>query len=123
MKYTKRIYSESEVKQILEIFDIFDKQVIDKELKEIINDYKEMFLENQEELKEIERLKENNQAMQEEMASTWKKLDEKENIIKEVREYISNTKMFTYGEEKEFFLKDYWYGKELLEILDQENKE
>lgn len=38
---------------------------------------------------EIERLKENNQAMQEEMARTWKKLDEKENIIKEVREVIN----------------------------------
>ena len=37
---------------------------------------------------EIERLNGNNQAMQEEMARTWKKLDEKENIIKEVREYI-----------------------------------
>jgi hypothetical protein len=43
-------------------------------------------------------------------------------IIKEVREYILNTKMFTYGEEKEFFLKDYWYGKELLKILDKEKE-
>ena len=40
--------------------------------------------------KEIERLKENNQAMQEEMARTWKKLDEKENIIEEARKYIED---------------------------------
>ena len=44
-------------------------------------------------------------------------------IIKEVRKYIENTKMFTNGDEKEFTLKETWYGKELLEILDKENKE
>ena len=31
--------------------------------------------------------------------------------------------MFTNGDEKEFTLKETWYGKELLEILDKENKE
>ena len=46
-------------------------------------------------------------------------LQQKENIIKEVREYIENTKMFTNGDEKEFTLKETWYGKELLEILDK----
>lgn len=43
-------------------------------------------LETQQE--EIERLNENNQSMQEEMVRTWKKLDEKENIINEAIEYI-----------------------------------
>lgn len=46
---------------------------------------------------EIERLNENNQAMQEEMARTWKKLDEKENIIKEVREYINENEDYFYN--------------------------
>ena len=39
-------------------------------------------------LDEIERLTENNQAMQEEMARTWEKNTKLQNIIKETIEYI-----------------------------------
>lgn len=62
-----------------------------------------------EQSKEIERLKENNQAMQEEMARTWKKLDEKENIIKEAIKYIESY-MPNYDFDKTNLIK-------LLEIL------
>ena len=59
---------------------------------------------------EIERLNENNQAMQEEMARTWKKLDKKENIIKEVREEIrileSNCDISDYQAQKLYQLLD-----------------
>ena len=38
--------------------------------------------------KEIERLNNNNQAMQEEMARTWKKYDELQDRIEKAKEYI-----------------------------------
>ena len=56
MKYMERIYSESEIKLIKEIFDMSIKQIYDEDLKKIIIDCKEMFLEGQKTLKEIERL-------------------------------------------------------------------
>ena len=56
MKYTERIYSESEIKLIEEIFDMCIKQIYDEDLDKFINDCKEMFLESQKLLKEIERL-------------------------------------------------------------------
>ena len=81
--------------------------------------YENVMLANKMLEQEIERLKENNQAMQEEMARTWKKLDEKENIIKEVREYI------TYWHYRnDFRINSFTTGvkEELLKILDKENK-
>lgn len=72
------------------------------ELKHIEIDLNETY-------KEIERLNENNQAMQEEMTRTWKKLDEKEKIIKEVRELLKND----YFEDGSF--NSY---KKLFELLD-----
>lgn len=66
---------------------------------------------------EIERLNENNQAMQEEMARTWEKLDKKENIIKEVRKYaIWQKENPTYDN----IWREYEVNK-LLDILDKEN--
>ena len=52
----ERIYSESEIKLIKEIFDMYIKQIYDEDLEKLINECKEMFLEGQEKLKEIERL-------------------------------------------------------------------
>lgn len=52
MKYTERIYSESEVKLIKEIFDMAVSQIYDEDLKELVIDCKEMFLENQKNLKD-----------------------------------------------------------------------
>ena len=48
--------------------------------------------------KEIERLNENNQAMQEEMTRTWKKLDEKENIIKVQIRYMKRYNEWIFDE-------------------------
>lgn len=68
--------------------------------------------------KKIERLNENNQAMQEEMARTWKKLDEKENIIKEVREYIEeNTKEGPIKDKRYLYSPE--QANDILEILDK----
>ena len=66
--------------------------------------------------KEIERLNENNQAMQEEIARTWKKLDEKENIIKEVREYIEGNTFSSYDRETNLY-KDVIFEDEIMKIL------
>ena len=91
--------------------------------KEWIEDNEEIVVDSsifEELVKEIERLNENNQSMQEEMARTWKKLDEKENIIKEVREYIEtivkNTPSSMRKDYANMLLIDY---KKLLEILDK----
>ena len=52
-----------------------------------------------------------------------KKLDNKENIIKEVREYIENNKQYAeledYGKNGEYYIDEIG----LLQILDKENKD
>ena len=86
--------------------------------------------------KEIERLTENNQAMQAEMARTWKKNDELHSIIKEVRELankkikgyeeIINTLIYSCAENKRGEIAELKYRigeqEELLEILDKESE-
>ena len=57
-KYSERIYSESEIKLIEEIFDETIKQIYDDDLEVLVFQCKEMFLEHQKSLKEIEKLKE-----------------------------------------------------------------
>lgn len=46
-------------------------------------------------------------------------LQQKENIIKEVREYIESNKIYTNKKQEAYTLKNTWYGLELLEILDK----
>ena len=56
MKYCERIYSEAEIKLIKEIFDMYINQLYDDNLEELVLQCKEMFLDHQKTLKEIERL-------------------------------------------------------------------
>ena len=49
-----------------------------------------------------------------------KELQQKENIIKEVREYIESNKIYTNEKQEAYTLKNTWYGLELLGILDKE---
>lgn len=51
-----------------------------------------------------------------------KKLQKKENIIKEVREYCNNDNNFEIMTDFDTFENHNRIGKELLEILDKENK-
>lgn len=44
-------------------------------------------------IKENEQLKENNLAMQEEMARTWAKLEQKEDVIKQLLTYLDKNKL------------------------------
>lgn len=44
--------------------------------------------------------------------------DKLNNIIKEVREYIENNKIYTNEKQEAYTLKNTWYGIELLEILE-----
>lgn len=74
-------------KKEIEIYVDKDNKV---ELRNFIKMKIKYDIEYQKKDKEIERLNENNQAMQEEMARTWKKLYEKENIIEEARKYIED---------------------------------
>ena len=71
--------------------------------------------------KEIERLQENNQSMQEEMARTWEKNTQLQNIIKEAKEYIE-THQCCDGKINIMTKTEF---EELLEILDKgdENNE
>lgn len=78
-------------------------------------------------IKENEQLKENNLAMQEEMARTWAKLQQKEDIINKTKSTINQ--MLTTGYSKE---TTYYYpakngefearAKVLLEILDNKGE-
>ena len=53
-------------------------------------------------IKENEQLKENNLAMQEEMARTWAKLQQKEDIINKIKQYLKeNEKEYGNLEENE----------------------
>ena len=81
-----KLYNKEELKLITDLFDYLEDNVLDNDLKEIYKEIKEMFLENQELLY---------------------KLQQKENIIKEVREYVD--KWENVGRYK------------LLEILDKGN--
>lgn len=49
-------------------------------------------------------------------------LQQKENIIKEVREYIENTTYADITGLETHSIKEFWFVKELLEILDKESK-
>lgn len=72
--------------------------------------------------KENQQLKENNQAMQEELARTWAKLDKKEEIINKAKEYINKTKYSDIVELNSYSIKEFWFIKELLEILKESDK-
>ena len=89
-------------------FKFYDRD----ELEELTKEY---YLEN-------EQLKENNLAMQEEMARTWAKLQQKEDILEKAKEYIKkhlNAK--SYGNHKyELFSREYL--GDLLEILDNKGE-
>ena len=75
-------------------------------------------------IKENEQLKENNLAMQEEMARTWAKLQQKEDIINKAKEYIKeNTVGKKYGEE--YYIDEFdrfASPNKLLEILDNKGE-
>ena len=76
-------------------------------------------------IKENKQLKENNQAMQEEMARTWAKLQQKEDIINKAKEYIKeNTVGKKYGEE--YYIDEFdrfAIPSGLIEILDNKGDE
>ena len=75
-------------------------------------------------IKENEQLKENNLAMQEDMARTWAKLQQKEDIINKAKEYIKeNTVGKKYGEE--YYIDEFdrfASPNKLLEILDNKGE-
>lgn len=68
-------------------------------------------------IKENQQLKENNQALQEEIAKTWAKLDKKEKIIDKAREYINKTKYSDLVGLNSYSINEFWFIKELLEIF------
>lgn len=65
-------------------------------------------------VEENQQLKENNQAMQEELARTWAKLDKKEEIINKAKEFAKEH-IFQFDGDKDF--------DALLEILDNKGDE
>ena len=74
---------------------------------------------------ENKQLKENNLAMQEEMARTWAKLQQKEDIINKTKEYVINNSLYEeeydYDYEENIYLSgihDDDVRRILLEILD-----
>ena len=110
------------------IDDFFNKGLecnIKEVYQAVVNTIADLEYANDEKIKEIERLKKENAILKQTMCDESLLINENallKDIIKEVRKYIENTKMFTNGDEKEFTLKETWYGKELLEILDKESK-
>lgn len=67
MKYCERIYSEAEIKLIKEIFDMYINQLYDDNLEELVLQCKEMFLDHQKTLKEMEILKEEREKLNTEL--------------------------------------------------------
>ena len=56
MKINERIYSDAEIKLIKEIFDMYIERIYDEDLGDLINQCKELFLDNQRLMKENKRL-------------------------------------------------------------------
>lgn len=80
-------------------------------------------------LRENKQLKENNQSMQEEMARTWAKLQQKEDIINKAKEYIINNSLYEeeydYDYEENIYLSgihDDDVRRILVEILDNKGE-
>ena len=94
MKFNQKIYSDSEMKLIKEIFDMQIKRIYDEDLKEIINEYKELFVDNQKILKENKQL---------------------HYIMKEIRKKIDNLGTYKLMNTK------YISKSEVMKILDKEN--
>lgn len=65
---------------------------------------------------ENQQLKENNLAMQEEMARTWAKLQQKEDIINKAKDII---KELAYGGNEDYYMEEF---KKVLEILDNKGE-
>ena len=75
-------------------------------------------------IKENEQLKENNLAMQEEMARTWAKLEQKEDIINKVKEFVKKHneragKLY-YKYDNKYLLSE--IREDLLKILDNKGE-
>ena len=80
-------------------------------------------------IKENKQLKKNNLAMQEEMARTWAKLQQKEDIINKAKEYIINNSLYEeeydYDYEENIYLSginDDDVRRILLKILDDKGE-
>ena len=73
---------------------------------------------------ENKQLKENNLAMQEEMARTWAKLEQKQDIINKAKEYVKEyTTKYNIGEERYIDEFDRFASpNKLLEILDNKGE-
>lgn len=69
--------------------------------------------------KEIERQKEVINGMIENEEKYNLEIIRLKSIIKEVREYIENNKIYTNEKQEAYTLKNTWYGLELLGILDK----
>lgn len=96
MKYSERIYSESEIKLISEIFDMCMKRIYDEDLNDLIIQCKEMFLDNQRLMKENQK--------------SLKETERLNNIIKRIEKCIDY-----YAIENDDFSK--FYNNEEIEIL------
>lgn len=75
-------------------------------------------------IKENQQLKENNQSMQEEMARTWAKLKQKEDIIKKAKEFVKKHneragKLY-YKYDNKYLLSE--IREDLLKILDNKGE-
>ena len=78
----------NEEKVIIEYQDKLQKKEVKKFKEATSNYYVLCYIDELE--KENKILKENNQSMQEEMARTWAKLQEKEDIINKANKYVIN---------------------------------
>ena len=78
--------NEEDIKIILEEFQRLENVSTAIESNMLL---KRKHLENELLKKQSQQLKENNLAMQEEMARTWAKLDKKEDIINKIKEYVN----------------------------------
>lgn len=94
-----------EIKDMLKVSRILFKYNVPVEEAKQIGSYIEKLV------YEKQKLKENNQAMQEELARVWAKLNKKEEIINKAKEYL-----------KKYFYKDDLRTKTVLEILDNKGE-
>ena len=106
--------------EFIESFTLYGRKCLKYHIKRLQEENKQL-------KEQLQQKEENNQAMQEEMARTWAKLEQKENIINKTKDVIE--KMLTTGYSKGL---TYYYpakngefgirSKVLLEILDNKGE-
>lgn len=103
-------FEEEKIKITQPMFEPGELESFDNYIHSIVEDYSKMKLHEKDQI-----------LTQRIIMKQEEEINKLKSIIKEVREYIENNKIYTNEKQEAYTLKNTWYGIELLGILDKEN--